>query len=495
MLTYLDRFADLRAAVIGDVMLDCYITGDVKRISPEAPVPVLHVREQRSVPGGAANVAANIASLGLSVDLIGIVGEDDAARELQGALAAHPSIGANGLVAASDRPTIKKLRLLGANQQLVRIDTEELLALTAELEARCLSAAEDAIGRADIVILSDYAKGCLSDTVLRGVIGRAKRLGKPVIVDPKRRDIGGYAGADILTPNRAELSAATGVPCESDEEAERAARAAQAMTGAAILLTRSEKGMAYFPVDGEPIYLATAAQDVFDVSGAGDTVIATFAAALAAGTPVHDSLRMANHAAGIVVSKLGTASVMRQELAASLAAEHMSPSINDGRMLDWEEAATLRWAWHRDKLTVGFANGCFDLLHPGHVSLLAQAAESCDRLIVALNTDASVQRLKGPTRPVQSERARAVVMGAIKGVAAVVLFDQDTPYELIDLLRPDVLIKGEDYRVDQVVGADIVHAHGGRVLLAHLADGQSTSRLIERAQSGDQASNRLVAAE
>jgi D-beta-D-heptose 7-phosphate kinase/D-beta-D-heptose 1-phosphate adenosyltransferase len=284
-----------------------------------------------------------------------------------------------------------------------------------------------------------------------------------------------------LTPNRKELSEATGLPCETDEEAEIAAARARAVCGANILLTRSEKGMSYFSDDGPPLHLATVAQDVFDVSGAGDTVVAVLAASLAAQIPFADAMRMANHAAGIVVAKFGTASVTREELAAALSAEHTSPLVEDGRCVDREGAIALRWSWAREKLTVGFANGCFDLLHPGHVSLLRQAAACCDRLIVALNSDESVRRLKGPHRPVQNEVARAQVMGAIKGVSAVTIFSEETPLELIKALRPDVLIKGADYTEDRVVGADIVKARGGRVLLAELAPGQSTTKLVESA--------------
>jgi D-beta-D-heptose 7-phosphate kinase/D-beta-D-heptose 1-phosphate adenosyltransferase len=314
------------------------------------------------------------------------------------------------------------------------------------------------------------------------VIERAAAAGKKVLVDPKRMDFAIYRGAFVLTPNRKELTDATGLPCESDEEAALAVAKAQEMCGASILLTRSEKGMSFFPVGGAPIHLATVAQDVFDVSGAGDTVVAVLAASVAADMPIRDGMRMANHAAGIVVSKLGTASVTREELAASLLAERTTSDINDGRLLDRDDLVALRRAWAKEKLTVGLANGCFDLIHPGHISLIAQAAASCDRLVIALNTDASVRRLKGPSRPIQDEQSRAAVMGAIKGVAAVVLFDEETPRELIEALQPDVLIKGADYTIDRVVGADVVQARGGRVVLAELSEGQSTSRIVAAAK-------------
>ena len=483
--SYLDSFDRLRVALVGDLMLDCYMTGDVNRISPEAPVPVLHVRSERAVAGGAANVAINLAALGVAVSVVGVVGEDEPRWQLIRALTACGDCDCSGVIATPDRQTIRKLRIIGAHQQIVRVDLEDVRALDAETEERCLAAARFAIDDADVVVISDYGKGVCSDAMLRGVIEHAVAAGKPVIVDPKRRDLSAYRGATILTPNRAELAAATGLPCESDEETTIAAAAAQAASGAAILLTRSEKGMSFFPADGgKPLHMPTVAQEVFDVSGAGDTVVAVLAAATAARVPIADAIHMANHAAGIVVSKLGTASVTREELFAALAADRASPSLNDGRLLTRDEAVAQRWAWAREKLTVGIANGCFDLLHPGHVALIAQAAGHCDRLIMALNGDASVRRLKGPTRPVQSEQARAAVMGAIKNVAAVVLFDEDTPLELIDALQPDVLVKGADYTEDRVVGAAIVRARGGRVVLAELSPGHSTSRLVKAAAIG-----------
>jgi D-beta-D-heptose 7-phosphate kinase/D-beta-D-heptose 1-phosphate adenosyltransferase len=479
---FLNSLPDYRVAVIGDLMLDCYMSGDVSRISPEAPVPVLRVLSEKTVPGGAANVAANLASLGLGVEVVGVVGQDAAREELIESLRGLGDVNCSGVIAAPGRRTTRKLRIIGAHQQIVRVDHEDVQPCDGAIEARLTKAAIEAIDAAHVVILSDYGKGACSDRVLRAVIDHGRATGKKVLVDPKRRDFSVYRGASVLTPNRKELSEATLLPCETDEEAAAAVRRAQELCGADILLTRSEKGMSFFPSDGDPVHLATVAQDVFDVSGAGDTVVAVLAAALAASLPFVEGMRMANHAAGIVVSKLGTASVTRDELAVSLAAEHASPDLHDGRLLDRDAGMALRAAWARDKLTVGFANGCFDLIHPGHVSLIRQAAESCDRLIMALNTDASVRRLKGSSRPIQDEMARAAVMGAIKGVAAVMLFDEDTPLELITALQPDVLIKGADYTEDKVVGADIVRARGGRVVLAELSAGQSTTRLVTAMQ-------------
>jgi D-beta-D-heptose 7-phosphate kinase/D-beta-D-heptose 1-phosphate adenosyltransferase len=482
MYTYLDLFPNRRVAVIGDLMLDCYVYGEVSRISPEAPVPVVRAMTEKSVAGGAANVVANLATLGLQVDVAGLAGRDSAYEQLVDRMRASGQVNCDGVLASPRRRTTMKTRIMGAHQQMVRIDHEDALPCHAEETDQFSLAISAAIRDADVVVLSDYGKGVFSDAVIRHAIDTARAAGKIVLVDPKRKDFAAYRGATILTPNRKELSDATGLPCETDEEAEIAAAKAREASGANILLTRSEKGMSYFAADGPPLHLATVAQNVFDVSGAGDTVMAVLAASLAAGIAVADAMRMANHAAGIVVSKLGTACVTRDELAASLAAEHASPAVDDGRLLGLDAAVAQRWSWARDKLTVGVANGCFDLLHPGHVSLIRQAAATCDRLIMALNSDDSVRRLKGPRRPVQNERARAEVMGAIKGVSAVVIFAEDTPLELITALKPDVLVKGADYSEDRVVGAEIVRARGGRVVLADLTEGQSTSKLIAAAE-------------
>jgi D-beta-D-heptose 7-phosphate kinase/D-beta-D-heptose 1-phosphate adenosyltransferase len=483
MLPLLDRFANCRVAVIGDLMLDCYLHGDVSRISPEAPVPVVRSRSEEVVPGGAANVAANIATLRAHVDVVGPTGEDSARDSLIERLLAHGAVDISGLIAVAGRPTTRKLRVLGARQQIVRVDQEDSSPYDSLVEDRLLEAAIVATDRADVVIMSDYGKGALSRRLLRAVIDRCAETQKKVLVDPKQLDLSAYRGATILTPNRTELTAATRLPCETDAQAILAASAAQAASGANILLTRSEKGMSFFPLSGAPIHLATVAQDVFDVSGAGDTVIAVLATALGTGLSILESMKLANHAAGIVVAKVGTACVTAEELYASMASELASASVNDGRHISREQAIAQRWAWAREKLTVGFANGCFDLLHPGHISLIKQAASTCDRLIMALNSDASVCRLKGQSRPIQDEESRAAVMGAIKGVSAVVIFDEDTPLDLIRALQPDILIKGADYTEDNVVGAEIVKARGGRIVLAALSPGQSTTKLVAKAET------------
>ncbi|MGA1804744.1 D-glycero-beta-D-manno-heptose-7-phosphate kinase [Rhizobium sp. HT1-10] len=477
------KFASAKVAVIGDLMLDIYIQGEVSRVSPEAPVPIVKRVSERTVPGGAANVAANIAALGATVHLVGVANRDNGFVRLTESLNQFGGVDLSGVVMDESRSTITKTRVLGRHQQIVRVDSEDNSPFAAAIEDALIEAAKIAIDTCDLVIHSDYGKGVLSDRVLEATMAHARSAGKLVLVDPKRRDFSAYRGASIITPNRAELTEATGLACESDDEAEAAARLASKTCGADVLLTRSERGMSYFGSDNPPMHLATVAREVFDVSGAGDTVVAVLGVTLASGLSIIEAMRAANHAAGLVVAKVGTATISPQELLLAMQDSEGSRDIQDGRLLDIDELLATRAFWRDSGLKVGFANGCFDLIHPGHISLIRQAASNCDRLVMALNTDASVRRLKGPSRPVQTEDARADVMGALKDVAAVVLFDEDTPYDLIAALLPDLLVKGADYTEDQVVGASVVRDAGGAVLLADLTQGQSTSRLIGRSKT------------
>jgi D-beta-D-heptose 7-phosphate kinase / D-beta-D-heptose 1-phosphate adenosyltransferase len=477
----LAKIKNARVAVIGDLMIDEYLTGDVTRISPEAPVPVVRGVALRSVAGGAANVAANIGAIGATAILVGVIGNDGGRAEIEAILRPFGSICLDFLAIDSTRRTTRKKRILAQQQQIVRIDYEDTDELPTDTQDEIITKSIKAIKDSHVVALSDYGKGVLGDRVVREIIDCAKSLGKTIIVDPKRSTFTAYRGASILTPNRTELSRATGLPAETDQEVEAAASKAQAQFGGELLLTRSEKGMSFFPRSGPPAHIPTVARQVFDVSGAGDTVVAVLATAIAAGSPAIEAVKMANHAAGLVVGKAGTATLSPQELPAVLSVgKHVEE--RNGRLASHEDAMLLRRAWREQGFSVGFANGCFDLLHPGHVSLIRQAARACDRLIVALNSDASVRRLKGPTRPVQTQEARADVIGALRGVDLVVFFDEDTPLELIKNLEPDVLIKGSDYTVDRVVGGDIVRARGGSVLLADLVAGQSTTRMLRDAR-------------
>lgn len=468
-------------AVIGDVMVDRYIVGSVNRISPEAPVPVLVHGAERIVPGGAANVAANAAALGAPVLLVGLVGADAEAAQLAQALAAHPGIDLSGLVADPARPTITKTRVMSGRQQIVRIDAEVLSPPAEATVDRLVEAVAAAVAQSAVVVLSDYAKGVLSDRVIAAAIAAARAAGVPVIVDPKRRTFEAYAGASLVTPNRLELAAATGLPDGTDAEAAAAAAAAGAQFGGDVLVTRAEKGMTLWRRDGRVLHVPAQAREVFDVSGAGDTALAALAVSLASGHTLETSVYFANAAAAVAVGKIGTAVVTRAELNAALDAS-VPEGAEPGALVDTPRAAAIIAGWQAAGARVVFTNGCFDLVHPGHVSLLEAAAREGDRLVVALNTDASVRRLKGETRPVQDEAARARVIGALRCVDLVVLFEEDTPLELITALGPDVLVKGADYREDQVVGGEVVKARGGRVALVPLVAGRSTSALVAKAK-------------
>ena len=474
----LAAMAGRRVVVLGDAMLDRYVAGEVRRISPEAPIPVLRARERREVAGGAANAALNVASLGGQAVLVAAVGRDEAAAALRAALA-----GVETSFVEAPRPTTVKTRFVAGGQQMLRLDEEEAGPVDAATEAALLAAIRAALEGARALILSDYAKGVLTDRVLAGAIEAARAAGVPVVVDPKRQDFAAYAGATVVAPNAFEIVRATGLPAGDDEAAAIACRAALGQARAeAILLKRSEKGLTLLPRDGEAMHVPTRAREVADVSGAGDTLVAAFALALAAGAALAEAARLANEAAGLAVAHHGTAAVTRAELAAAL---HQGEVLAlDDKIVSEAEALARVAAWRAAGLAVGFTNGCFDLIHPGHVRLLARARAACDRLVVALNTDASVQRLKGPERPVQSEAARATVMASIASADLVVLFDEDTPERLIRAIRPDVLIKGADYTVATVVGADFVQAHGGRVVLIPLEAGHSTTATISRIHAG-----------
>jgi D-beta-D-heptose 7-phosphate kinase/D-beta-D-heptose 1-phosphate adenosyltransferase len=471
-------FQSARVLVIGDIILDRYVTGSVQRLSPEAPIPVLRPMEHRATLGGAANVALNIATLGGHAILIGVVGQDNAAADIDSLIAATPRV-RSAVVRVANRPTTAKTRFMTGIHQLLRLDEEITEPLDGPAVAAVLQAVEDSLPSIDVIVLSDYAKGVLCDGVLDVVLTLSARAGKMLIADPKRPDFAAYRGATILTPNEHEVRVATRIEADQDSQADQAGRAALDTTGAqAVLVTRSAKGLTLVRRGQPALHLPTRAREVADVSGAGDTLVAALAVALGAGAALPDAAILANATAGISVGKQGTASVTRQEL---LDALHLDDLVATDRKIRGLDDARLQVAeWHRLGLKVGFANGCFDLIHPGHVRLLSEARAACDRLIVALNTDASVKRLKGPTRPLQNEMARATVMASMAPVDMVILFDQDTPLEAIQALRPDVLVKGSDYTIDQVVGADLVQGWGGKVTLVTLREGHSTTGTIRR---------------
>jgi len=462
-------------------MLDRFVAGEVARISPEAPVPVLKIAGQTEMLGGVGNVARNLAGLGAGAVVVASVGDDDAARWVDGQIKSLAGADAT-LIEDPARPTAIKTRFLAGNQQIMRADREDLSPFDPSVGEALFLAAKGLLEDCRVLVLSDYGKGVLADGRAAALIAAAKAAGRSVIVDPKGSDYAIYAGADLVTPNRKELADATGMPTGTLDDAMAAAASLRERHGfGAVLATLSGDGMALVTEAGA-LHVGTEAREVSDVSGAGDTVVATVAAALAAGGSLEDAVGLANAAAGIVVGKVGTASVYMAELVAAL--HHQEISRAEAKVMTLDEMRDRAEVWRRQGLKVGFTNGCFDLLHPGHVSLLAQAKAQSDRLIVGLNSDASVGRLKGPSRPVQTEMARATVLASLASVDAVVIFAEDTPLETISHLKPDVLVKGADYAKRDVVGGAEVESWGGRVHLADLEPGHSTTKTIERLAAG-----------
>jgi D-beta-D-heptose 7-phosphate kinase / D-beta-D-heptose 1-phosphate adenosyltransferase len=472
------NFHSAHVLVIGDIILDRYVTGTVHRLSPEAPIPVLRPANDRCTLGGAANVALNIATLGGRATLVGVTGNDPAGTIVAQLVAETAGI-TPALVCITGRPTTAKTRFMTGSHQLLRLDEETTAPLDAGSAAAVMEAVARSLDTVDVIVLSDYAKGVLCDSVLDAILALAARDGCTVIADPKRPDFAAYRGATILTPNEHEVRLGTRIDAEQDTEADRAGKVALDATGGeAVLVTRSAKGLTLVRRNANALHFPTRAREVADVSGAGDTLVAALAVALGAGAELPEAAMLANTTAGISVGKQGTATVSRQELLDEL---HLADLVETDRKLSSLADAVEKVAdWHRRGFKVGFANGCFDLIHPGHVRLLSEARAACDRLVVALNTDASVKRLKGPTRPLQNEMARATVMASMTPVDLVILFDGDTPLEAIKALRPDVLVKGSDYTVDQVVGGELVQGWGGEVLLVTLREGHSTTGTIRR---------------
>ena len=473
-------FKSLRVLVVGDLMLDRYVEGEVERISPEAPVPVLRQAREYSRPGGAANVAMNLAGLGLQTRLCGRLGADAAGDELRRLMA---DAGVESDVLASAAATITKTRVVSRTQQLLRLDVETREAVPENEDAALMARAAGAVAGMDAVVLSDYAKGTLSDGVCRAVIEAARRDSIPVLVDPKTRDFSRYRGSTTICPNLAELSVATGVPAHQTDALLLAAHALLRQIDVEFLtVTMSERGIRVLQ-QGQPDVVSPAkAQEVYDVSGAGDTVIATLAACLAAGLGLQTSVDLANVAAGIVVGKLGTVPVFAGELVGLLTQSPVMSSRE--KVLSRERARSRVEEWRAEGETIVFTNGCFDLLHVGHITLLEDCRRFGSKLVVALNTDDSVSRLKGPSRPVVGEQERAKVMAALAAVDLVTLFDESTPLELIELLRPDVVVKGGDYTVQTVVGHEAVAEYGGRVEIVPTVEGFSTTNLVRKMMAG-----------
>ncbi len=472
---YVKRLARASVLVVGDAMLDRYVYGEVERVSPEAPVPILTVTREVAMPGGAGNVVRNLTALDASAAFVSVVGDDQAGSDLTGLIGGQERV-EPWLLVQGGRTTTLKTRYIAQGQHLLRADREQTIPLPEKLTERLIRIALDAVAATSITLLSDYRKGVLSDEVATQIIAGAKALGRRVVVDPKGRDYSRYRGADVVTPNRRELAEATGLSVDSESAVVAAAQVLLARHEfGAVLVTRSEDGMSLITAD-EVRHYPGEAKEVFDVSGAGDTVVATLAAALAADVPLFEAARLANIAGGIVVGKVGTAVARPADLLAAIA-----PATGALRkVVTAAAAAEAAERWRARGYKVGFTNGCFDLLHPGHVHLLEQCRAMCDRLIVGINSDASVSRLKGPTRPAQGEAARAAVLASLASVDLVCLFEEDTPLELLKLIRPDLLIKGADYTRATVVGAAEVESWGGGVALAELLPGHSTTATLAR---------------
>lgn len=473
-------FSQLKILVVGDIMLDRYIHGEVDRISPEAPVPVLRHAQRYERAGGAANVAMNLAGLGCQTILSGFWGSDTEQAELA-AILERANVDTVGVVSSS-LPTISKTRIVGRNQQLLRLDIESRDLPPAIEAQRLLERAAELATKVHAVILSDYAKGALTAPLCEAVIRAARTAGVPVLVDPKTPDFSKYSGATTVCPNLGELALATGVPSHQTEALLAAAQTLLIEHDFKFLtVTMSEKGITVLDKAGAAHHSPARAREVFDVSGAGDTVIATLAASLAGGLSIHTAVELANLAAGIVVGKVGTVPIAQHELIAAL-----TPSFGltaGEKILDLKRITTRVAEWRAAGETIVFTNGCFDLLHVGHITLLEDCRRFGSKLVLGLNADASICRLKGPSRPIVGERERARVMAALAAVDAVVLFEEDTPLELIRALKPNVLVKGGDYVVETVVGHEDVIAAGGRVEIVPTVEGFSTTNIVKKLTS------------
>ena len=481
--TQLSALSRQTVLCVGDLMLDDFVYGDVSRISPEAPTPVIAVARSELMIGGAGNVARNLAALGIKCIFVGVVGDDDAGKALAAALKSEPLIEPH-LAVDKTRPTTRKVRFVSEKHSthMLRADWEISGAVETACEAELIASAEKAVAKANAVVLSDYAKGVLAPRVVRAIIEAANKAVKPVVVDPKGIDYSIYKGATLVTPNRQELAEATHRRANTDEEISAAAESLRRDLGAkAVLVTRSEAGMT-LAAGGQPVHVPSYPVKVRDVSGAGDTVVAVLAGMLAIKADFEAAMRAANAAASVVVGKRGTATVSPAELRARIL-PHAKLAAEEKIIFDWTLLDERLDEWRQQGLRIGFTNGCFDLLHPGHVKLLAGARAACDRLVVGLNGDASVTRLKGQGRPVQDVHARAEILAALEAVDLVAVFDEDTPEKLVVRVRPKVLVKGADYKDKVVVGREQVEAQGGEVILVDIVPGHSTSAMVARARA------------
>lgn len=467
-----------RVVCVGDLMVDRYVYGEVARVSPEAPIPVLLRTSDQTMLGGVGNVARNVASLGGRAGLVGVIGDDMGAGEALQLVGADAGLESH-LVVGQGRPTTIKTRFVASGQQLLRLDAEDSGPIGAETEASLVRAVEHAAEDAGVILLSDYAKGAVTPAVIEACLRAAKASGAPLIVDAKARSLVKYGAADLIKPNALELSVLTGLPTDTDEEVEAALAAVLGDCAAkAVLVTRGAKGMSLAERGKTVTHIRGVPRRVFDVSGAGDTGLAALGLALAAKAPLHRAVEFAVLASGVAVTKVGTAVVSPAELIDAELAAHLGPA--EAKVVTLEQAAAEADRWRAQGLKIGFTNGCFDILHKGHMTYLAQARAWCDRLVVGLNSDSSVRALKGEGRPVNDLESRALVLAGLSAVDLVAPFAEATPIALIKAVRPDVLIKGADYTLATVVGAEEVQSWGGQVRLAEIIQGYSTTAAIAR---------------
>ncbi|MDC1142932.1 D-glycero-beta-D-manno-heptose 1-phosphate adenylyltransferase [Planctomycetota bacterium] len=482
LIEVIDSLGAPKIVVVGDLILDHYVFGNVSRVSPEAPIPVLHVGREEDVLGGAANVASNILSMGGKSTLVGVLGKDEAAERFQGLADSIDGLKLD-TVTCNYRPTICKTRMVSQNQQMLRVDRENLEVLQDKQVISLLSKYGRAIKGAKAVVISDYAKGAITDESAQAIIKQANAAGIPVLVDPKGRDYSKYKGATSITPNRGEAEAATGIDCSTLAGVEKAGRwLCRKLKLKAACITLSADGVAVIPAKGKMSHFTNQARSVFDVTGAGDTFIATFALTVGSGIGFETAAFIANHAGALKVGKFGAVPIAREELRRSIIGAHEGYD-HAGKVVTHEQLVDALKEHRKNGQKVVFTNGCFDLLHQGHVTYLNFCAGHGDIVVLGLNSDASVRRLKGPTRPVNEEDARARVLAALGDVDYVAVFDDDTPEKLIRKVTPDVLIKGEDWAGKTVAGAKYVESKGGKVVFAPVVEGKSTTNMIAKAKA------------
>ncbi len=471
------RVKHLKALVIGDLMLDEYIWGKTERISPEAPVPVVDVSHREMRLGGAGNVINNLLSLGCQVKVATVIGDDEDGRMILDHLN-RSEIEVGGVIRVAGRRTTHKTRILANNQQMLRIDHESREEIDDALAQQVIEFVRPQLPNVQVMLLSDYQKGVLTDRLTKSLIALCNSAGVPVLVDPKGKDYRKYRGATLLTPNRKETAEVTGIPiCSSDDVSRAGLQLMNDLALDALVLTRSEEGMSLFMAGKDELLLPIVVREVFDVSGAGDTVLATIGIGLAGGLDLTDAAHLANHAAGVVVGKVGTATVTPDEIIHTI---NLEGSHVHTKICTREELKQILFEEKRRGRIAVFTNGCFDLLHVGHIKYLEKARALGDMLVLGLNSDTSVKRLKGKKRPLIGEEERSQILAALDCVDYVCLFEEDTPLELINTLHPDILVKGGDYNPDEVVGKDIVESYGGRVELIGFVDGQSTTNIIDK---------------